>query len=115
MIKEEAAACQERTSQLLADLAYVVSAQTEDHAFWVEGNLDKGWTKLCGVPLDIAGLLSPVWAGYRGAIVFTSATLSVAGSMDFFWHRSASGRLRNGPRRRCSRVRSAAIRRSWAR
>ena len=85
LIKEADAGCQERTSQLLADLGYLISAQTENHAFWVEGNFDKGWTKLCGVPLDIAQILSSVWSRCRGAIVFTSATLSVARSVDYFF------------------------------
>jgi predicted DnaQ family exonuclease/DinG family helicase len=86
LIKDAVTGCQERTSQLLADLGYLISAQTEDHAFWVEGNFDKGWTKLCGVPLDIAQILSSIWNGYRGAIVFTSATLSVARSVDYFFN-----------------------------
>ena len=85
-MKEAAGSCQERTSQLIADLGYLIAARTEDHAFWVEGNFEKGWTKLCGVPLDIAALLSPVWQGCRGAVVFTSATLSVARSVDYFFN-----------------------------
>jgi len=85
-LREEVPACQERTSQLAADLSYLVAAQTEDHAFWAEGNTKKGWTKLCGVPLDVAGLLSSLWAGLPGAVVFTSATLSVARSADYFFN-----------------------------
>lgn len=84
LLKEDAITCQERTSQFIADLGYLVSAQTDDHAFWAEGNFIKGWTKLCGVPLDVAGLLSTFWGGFRGAVVFTSATLSVARSADYF-------------------------------
>jgi ATP-dependent DNA helicase DinG len=84
LIREETQVCQEQVSQVSADLGYLVAAQTEDHAFWVEGNLDKGWTKLCGVPLDVAGLLSSLWAECGGAVVFTSATLSVARSVDYF-------------------------------
>ena len=85
-LREEVPSCQERASQLAADLAYLVAAQTEDHAFWAEGNTQKGWTKLCGVPLDVAGLLSSLWAGLPGAVVFTSATLSVARSADYFFN-----------------------------
>ena len=83
-VKEGVQACQERTSQLAADLNYLVAAKTDDHAFWVEGNLEKGWTKLCGVPLDVAGLLSNIWAECQGSAIFTSATLSVARSVDYF-------------------------------
>lgn len=83
-LRDEVPACQERASQLAADLAYLVAAQTEDHAFWVEGNAEKGWTKLCGVPIDVAGLLSSLWASFPGAVIFTSATLSVARSADYF-------------------------------
>jgi ATP-dependent DNA helicase DinG len=85
-LRDEVPACQERASQLAADLSYLVAAQTEDHAFWAEGNVIKGWTKLCGVPLDVAGLLSSLWAGLPGAVVFTSATLSVARSADYFFN-----------------------------
>ncbi|MBN2188783.1 MAG: 3'-5' exoribonuclease, partial [Chitinispirillaceae bacterium] len=83
-LREEVPACQEMTSQLAADLSYLIAAKTEDHAFWAEGNTAKGWTKLCGVPLDVAGLLSTLWSSLPGAIVFTSATLSVARSADYF-------------------------------
>jgi ATP-dependent DNA helicase DinG len=83
-VKEGVQACQERTSQLSADLQYLIAAKTEDHAFWLEGNLEKGWTKLCGVPLDVAGLLSTIWEQCQGSAIFTSATLSVARSVDYF-------------------------------
>jgi predicted DnaQ family exonuclease/DinG family helicase len=73
-----------RTGQLRADLAYLCAAITEDHVFWIEGNHQKGWVKLCGVTLDIAAVLAPVWKEVRGGVLFTSATLSVAGSLDFF-------------------------------
>lgn len=86
LLRQEAASCQEHTSQLSADLVYLTSASTEEHAFWVEGNFAKGWTKLCGVPLDIAGLLGSVWLECRGAVVFTSATLSIGRSIDYFFN-----------------------------
>jgi ATP-dependent DNA helicase DinG len=69
---------------MAADLAYLVAAKTEEHAFWAEGNLQKGWSKLCGVPLDVAGLLSKKWAECNGSVIFTSATLSIARSTDYF-------------------------------
>ena len=84
LLKEEVLACSDRTSQLLADLRYLVAAKTEEHAFWIEGNFEKGWTKLCGVPLDVASLLSGIWQGIEGSVIFTSATLSVTNSMDYF-------------------------------
>jgi ATP-dependent DNA helicase DinG len=86
LLREEVPFCQEQSSQLAADLAYLVAAQTEGHAFWVEGNAEKGWVKLCGVPLDVAGLLSSLWADRAGALLFTSATLSVARSVDYFFN-----------------------------
>ena len=75
-LREVTAACAEQTSQLRADLQYLVAAQTEDHVFWLEGNHEKKWTKLCGVPLDISELLSDIWGRCGGGIVFTSATLA---------------------------------------
>jgi ATP-dependent DNA helicase DinG len=84
LVKESVLSCQERTSQIAADLHYLVAAQTEEHAFWAEGNLQKGWSKLCGVPLDVASLLSKKWVDVKGSIIFTSATLSVARSTEYF-------------------------------
>jgi ATP-dependent DNA helicase DinG len=83
-IDADAQTCMERTSQLKADIQYLIGAKTEDHVFWIEGNHDKGWTKLCGVPLDVGGLLSEIWERCSGAIVFTSATLSVSKSIEYF-------------------------------
>ncbi|MBN1127883.1 MAG: hypothetical protein JXA71_02780 [Chitinispirillaceae bacterium] len=85
-VGEKVLSCQERTSQLSADLRYLMAGRTEDHAFWAEGNLEKGWSKLCGVPLDIASLLSQIWEQCAGSVIFTSATLSVARSPDYFSH-----------------------------
>jgi len=83
-LREEASACAEQTSQLRADLQYLTAAKTEAHVFWVEGNHEKKWTKLCGVPIDISELLSQIWERCAGGIVFTSATLATQGSMDYF-------------------------------
>ena len=74
----------DKTSQLKSDLMYVVGAVTEDHVFWIEGNRKKGWVKLCGVPLDIGSILSRLWEQASQACIFTSATLSIAHSMDYF-------------------------------
>lgn len=80
--------CMTHTSQLKADLSYLAAAITEDHVFWLEGNHRKEWVKLCGVPLDIGNLLASVWAKNEHGVVFTSATLSVAGSMSYFERRT---------------------------
>jgi Rad3-related DNA helicase len=74
----------DKTSQLKFDLAYVVGALTEDHVFWIEGNRKKGWVKLCGVALDIGAILTRLWEQNGSACIFTSATLSIGGSMDYF-------------------------------
>ncbi len=76
------ASCMDRTAQLKADLRYLAAGATEDHVFWIEGVKGK-WIKLCGVPLDIGGLLNDIWGKNNGAAIFTSATLSVSGSFDF--------------------------------
>jgi len=86
LLEHETQACIEQTSQLRADFLYLTSARTEEHVFWVEGNYDKGWTKLCGVPLDVGALLSGIWERCNGAVIFTSATLSIAQSVDYFKH-----------------------------
>ncbi len=74
----------DKTSQLKSDLMYVVKAVTEDHVFWIEGNRKKGWVKLCGVALDIGSILSALWEKNGHTCIFTSATLSIAHSMDYF-------------------------------
>lgn len=76
--------CSEKASQLKADLNYLRAAKTEEHVFWLEGNRSKGWAKLCGVPLDVGTILSDVWERCNGGVVFTSATISVAKSFDYF-------------------------------
>ncbi|MBN1309559.1 MAG: hypothetical protein JXA18_16685 [Chitinispirillaceae bacterium] len=80
----ETQACSEHASQLKADFLYLTAALTDDHVFWTEGNIVKGWAKLCGVPLDVGALLSEIWERRGGTVVFTSATLSIAGSFDYF-------------------------------
>jgi predicted DnaQ family exonuclease/DinG family helicase len=74
----------DKTSQLKADLEYVSGALVDDHVFWIEGNLKKGWIKLCGVPLDIGSILSGLWEHTTSGCVFTSATLAVSRSLDYF-------------------------------
>jgi predicted DnaQ family exonuclease/DinG family helicase len=82
-LRDEVQACAEQTSQLRADLQYLTAAKTEEHVFWIEGNHEKGWAKLCGVPLDISELLAQIWERCGGGIVFTSATLATQGSMEY--------------------------------
>jgi Rad3-related DNA helicase len=79
--------CVERTGQLKADLLYVSKAVTEDHVFWIEGDRAKGWVKLSGVPLDVGTILGGIWNQPNRVSVFTSATLAVSESMDFFMQR----------------------------
>jgi len=74
----------EATSQLKADCLYLTMAAADDHVFWCEGNAHKGWIKLIGVPLDVGAILASIWAQNEAGRVFTSATLSVSGSMDYF-------------------------------
>ncbi len=83
-LHSDVSACMEKTSQLKADLSYLSDAVTDDHVFWVEGDRKKRWVKLCGVPLDIGELLSTIWKGNNYTIIFTSATMTVSGSIDYF-------------------------------
>ncbi|MDR0331245.1 MAG: DEAD/DEAH box helicase family protein [Chitinispirillales bacterium] len=83
-LRDEVTACAEQASQLRADLQYLTAARTDEHVFWIEGNHEKKWVKLCGVPLDISELLSQIWSRSSGGIVFTSATLATQGSTGYF-------------------------------
>jgi predicted DnaQ family exonuclease/DinG family helicase len=78
----------EATSQLKADCRYLTMAATDDHVFWCEGNSAKGWIKLCGVTLDVGSVLASVWERNEAGRVFTSATLSVSGSMEYFMRKT---------------------------
>jgi predicted DnaQ family exonuclease/DinG family helicase len=92
----------EAASQLKADCQYLTMAATEDHVFWCEGNAAKGWVKLCGVPLDIGSVLGSVWEQTEAGRVFTSATLSVSGSMDYFMRKIGIAPVPAGaPKPRC--------------
>ena len=82
-LRDEVQACAEQTSQMRADLQYLTAAKTEEHVFWAEGNHEKKWAKLCGVPLDISELLAQIWERCGGGIVFTSATLAAQGSTEY--------------------------------
>ncbi len=82
-LRDEVQACAEQVSQMRADLQYLTAAKTEDHVFWAEGNHEKKWAKLCGVPLDISELLARIWERCGGGIVFTSATLAAQGSTEY--------------------------------
>jgi predicted DnaQ family exonuclease/DinG family helicase len=83
-LQGDISACLEKTSQFKADLDYVTSAITENHVFWLEGDLQKGWVKLCGVPLDIGTLLYSIWKENHNAVIFTSATMMISGSIEYF-------------------------------
>jgi ATP-dependent DNA helicase DinG len=78
----------EAASQLKADCQYLTMACTEDHVFWCEGNAAKGWIKLCGVPLDVGAILASIWEKSEAGRIFTSATLSVATSMEYFMRKA---------------------------
>ncbi len=78
----EAALCNQRTSQLRADLIYLCKASTPGHVFWAEGKVDKNWIKICGVSLDIGAILSQVWHTNKMGVIFTSATLFASDSHD---------------------------------
>jgi predicted DnaQ family exonuclease/DinG family helicase len=87
----EILSCGDAASQLKADLAYLTAAATDDHVFWAEGNLGKGWIKFLGVPLDVGAILASIWEKNEGGRIFTSATLSVSGSMEYFKRKAGLG------------------------
>lgn len=76
--------CMDITSQIKADAIYLTNAATEEHVFWIEGSRQKKWIKLCGVPLDIGKMLNGIWKENQGAHIFTSATLAISGSINYF-------------------------------
>lgn len=83
-LQSEIATCVDKTSQLKADCLYLTKGVTDDHVFWIEGDIQKRWIKLCGVPLDISTILASVWDRIPGSRIFTSATISASDSIEYF-------------------------------
>ncbi len=71
------------------DLVFLTSAEGEDYVYWAELPPGGGAfeLKLCAAPLDIAERLSEEIYSRMRTVVFTSATLTVGGSFDYFVER----------------------------
>jgi len=68
-------------------LTFVLAAEADDRVFWVEEDTARSrrgpFAAFSGAPVAVAGLLRPQLMDQKRCIVFTSATLSVAGSFEF--------------------------------
>ncbi|MCH7761741.1 DEAD/DEAH box helicase family protein [candidate division TA06 bacterium] len=60
----------------------------EDYCYWAEARRDPLRTELHSVPIDVGTLLSEDLYKKMDSILFTSATLTVASSFDFFSNRT---------------------------
>lgn len=71
-----------RCAEIAHNVALFSNQSAEDHVYWVEGR--RGSVSLRAAPVDVSGALADMlFAGPR-TVVMTSATLAVAGSLDYF-------------------------------
>ncbi len=79
------AACAQRARTLAARLDLLAGADDEDHLSWLDVT-GRGFTWRRS-PLDVAPELGPRLASRHASLLFTSATLAVAGDLDHFCRR----------------------------
>ncbi len=75
-----------KLDELAQDLSFVLSPTERDFVYWFESppRVDSNEAKLCWAPLNIGEILHDELYSHLGAVVFTSATLTVAGSFEYF-------------------------------
>ena len=72
-----------RTEQLGDELEAWLEQGMHDHVYWLEREGRRRQTVLRSAPVEVAPILSgALWGGYR-SVVLTSATLAVAGQLDY--------------------------------
>lgn len=76
------AGCEQRALSFAARLALLAQEETEDHLSWLDlGRRGFTWRRS---PLEVGPLLGPALAARHPALLFTSATLAVAGDLSHF-------------------------------
>ena len=70
--------------QIRADYRYLTDANTEGDVFWIEAPENGKWIKMMGTTVDVSTFLSQFWKQLNKPVVFTSATLSPSGKLDYF-------------------------------
>ncbi|MBN1984063.1 MAG: 3'-5' exoribonuclease, partial [Chitinivibrionales bacterium] len=67
-----------RAAQIKADCRYLFSAQTPDHFFWLEGDPQKQWIKICGVALAIEEYFNDLWQRKKSTpLILTTQALTL--------------------------------------
>ena len=79
--REQAGAIARRARGMRNDLAIVAEQRTQSHVYW--GELRAGGTFLCASPVDVADLVRRHVVHGTPTAVFTSATLTAAGSFSY--------------------------------
>lgn len=73
-----------RITELLNDMHFVLRAEEPDSVYWVEtAERRQGGTRAWAAPIDVGRRLADDLYSQKSTVVFTSATLSVAGSYKF--------------------------------
>ena len=75
---------------LLGDLSFIFSCSDQDYVYWVEtaGEGEDAWCTLHAAPVDVGEILCRELYADKETIVFTSATLTVNGSFEYFSERT---------------------------
>jgi ATP-dependent DNA helicase DinG len=79
--REQAAAIARRARGVRDDLAIVAEQRATSHVYW--GELRSNGTFLCASPIDVAEIVRRYVVRGDATAVFTSATLSAAGTFDY--------------------------------
>ena len=73
-----------RVKQFSAEAAFVVAGASPDHVFWVERTKGRqGGARAWAAPISVGAMLAEQLYAQKASIIFTSATLTVNGSLDF--------------------------------
>lgn len=90
---DESAGLKKRTSEMRAQLKFLMEADDQNTVFWLERRATGGLkqasrnTFLQATPIDVSGILNELLFEYFPSVVLTSATLTVQGGFDHIRHR----------------------------
>ncbi|MBN1808275.1 MAG: hypothetical protein JW909_04345 [Planctomycetes bacterium] len=78
-------------AELIHDVDFVVSASEKGYVYWIEKT--GGTAEVWATPVDVSGMLYENLYLRKRSVVFTSATLTVSGRLDFFMRRTGAAYL----------------------
>lgn len=84
----------EQVNGLIQAMEFVLDPGNQDYVYWVERfNEQLGGTRAMAAPIEIGQRLADTLYAAKDSVIFTSATLSVRGSNDFFRQRVGADKI----------------------